>query len=63
VTLGAASRSSHSLLLHVVASRTGCGSGSTRSSGRWARAVQRLLALNTAIWHNWQTEAVVSFTV
>ena len=33
--------------------------GSERHGGRvpaglWARIVQRLLALNTAIWHNWQ---------
>jgi len=26
-------------------------------AGLWARVVQRLLALNTAIWHNWQIGA------
>ena len=25
--------------------------------GPWARMVQRLLALNAAIWHNWQIGA------
>ncbi len=28
-------------------------------AGLWARVVQRLLALNAAIWHNWQTGAPV----
>ena len=28
-------------------------------AGLWARVVQRLLALNTAIWHNWTTGAPV----
>ena len=28
-------------------------------AGLWARIVQRLLALNTAIWHNWQIGAPV----
>ncbi len=28
-------------------------------TGRWARIVQRLLALNAAIWHNWQIGAPV----
>jgi hypothetical protein len=28
-------------------------------AGLWARVVQRLLALNTAIWFNWQIEAPV----
>jgi hypothetical protein len=28
-------------------------------TGLWARVVQRLLALNTAIWHNWQIGAPV----
>jgi len=28
-------------------------------AGLWARIVQRLLALNAAIWHNWQTGAPV----
>ena len=28
-------------------------------AGLWARVVQRLLALNTAIWHNWQIGAHV----
>jgi hypothetical protein len=28
-------------------------------AGLWARVIQRLLALNTAIWHNWQTGAPV----
>ncbi len=28
-------------------------------AGLWARVVQRLLALNTAIWHNWMTGATV----
>jgi hypothetical protein len=28
-------------------------------AGLWARVVQRLLALNTAIWHNWQIGAPV----
>jgi hypothetical protein len=56
-------------------SRTGCASGSRQSSlkkklglerhggrvpaGLWARVVQRLLALNAAIWHNWQIGAPV----
>jgi hypothetical protein len=28
-------------------------------AGLWARVLQRLLALNTAIWHNWRTGAPV----
>jgi hypothetical protein len=28
-------------------------------AGLWARVVQRLLALNAAIWHNWQIGAPV----
>jgi hypothetical protein len=28
-------------------------------AGLWARIIQRLLALNAAIWHNWQTGAPV----
>jgi hypothetical protein len=28
-------------------------------AGRWTRIVQRLLALNAAIWHNWMTGARV----
>jgi hypothetical protein len=28
-------------------------------AGLWARVVQRLLALNAAIWHNWQISAPV----
>jgi hypothetical protein len=28
-------------------------------AGLWARIVQRLLALNAAIWHNWQIGAPV----
>lgn len=28
-------------------------------AGLWARVVQRLLALNAAIWHNWMTGARV----
>ena len=28
-------------------------------AGPWARIVQRLLALNAAIWHNWQIGAPV----
>ena len=28
-------------------------------AGLWARIVQRLLALNAAIWHNWLTGAPV----
>ena len=28
-------------------------------AGLWARIVQRLLALNAAIWHNWMTGAPV----
>jgi len=28
-------------------------------AGLWARVVQRLLALNAALWHNWQTGAPV----
>jgi hypothetical protein len=28
-------------------------------AGLWARVVQRLLALNTAIWFNWQIDAPV----
>jgi len=28
-------------------------------AGLWARIVQRLLALNTAIWHNWMIGAPV----
>jgi hypothetical protein len=28
-------------------------------AGLWARVVQRLLALNAAIWHNWATGATV----
>ena len=28
-------------------------------AGLWARVVQRLLALNTAIWHNWTIGAPV----
>ena len=28
-------------------------------AGLWARVIQRLLALNTAIWHNWQIGAPV----
>jgi hypothetical protein len=28
-------------------------------AGLWARIVQRLLALNAAIWHNWQLDAPV----
>jgi hypothetical protein len=28
-------------------------------AGLWARVLQRLLALNTAIWHNWQIGAPV----
>lgn len=30
-----------------------------RPAGLWARIMQRLLALNTAIWHNWTTGAPV----
>jgi hypothetical protein len=29
-------------------------------AGLWARIVQRLLALNAAIWFNWQIDASVS---
>jgi hypothetical protein len=29
-------------------------------AGLWARIVQRLLALNAAIWHNWQIGTRVS---
>jgi hypothetical protein len=28
-------------------------------TGRWARVVQRLLALNAAIWFNWQIDTPV----
>ncbi len=28
-------------------------------AGLWARIVQRLLALNAVIWHNWQIDAQV----
>jgi hypothetical protein len=28
-------------------------------AGMWARVVQRLLALNAVIWHNWQAGAPV----
>ena len=28
-------------------------------AGLWARIIQRLLALNACIWHNWQTGAPV----
>jgi hypothetical protein len=29
-------------------------------AGLWTRVVQRLLALNAAIWHNWQIGALSS---
>ena len=29
-------------------------------SGLWARIIQRLLALNACIWHNWQIGAPVN---
>jgi len=33
--------------------------GARVPAGLWTRIVQRLLALNAAIWHNWQTGATV----
>jgi hypothetical protein len=33
--------------------------GGRTPAGLWARVVQRLLALNTAIWSNWQIGAPV----
>jgi len=33
--------------------------GGASPAGLWARIVQRLLALNAAIWHNWTTGAPV----
>jgi hypothetical protein len=33
--------------------------GGRAPAGLWARVVQRLLALNAAIWHNWQIGAPV----
>jgi hypothetical protein len=35
------------------------GHGGRAPAGLWARIVQRLLALNTVIWHNWQIGAPV----
>jgi hypothetical protein len=36
-----------------------CRPGPCRSPGQPATALQRLLALNAAIWHNWQIGAPV----
>jgi hypothetical protein len=33
--------------------------GGRAPAGLWARIVQRLLALNAVIWHNWQIDAPV----
>ena len=35
------------------------GTGATGPAGPWARISQRLLALNTVIWLNWQIGAPV----